>query len=105
MGIIVIFCYILHHFEGLFIVGVKYFMVKKFILILIVLMTLAVTGWYWWMGRNFIDPLVGERDKTALPLEKYDFDSLRNSLKVSKSESLKYWERSLKWKAGGKIWD
>ena len=34
-------------------------------------------GWYWWMGRNFINPLVGEKDRKALPLEKYDFDNLR----------------------------
>lgn len=38
---------------------------------------MGVTGWSWWVGKDFINPLVGEMEKEALPLERYDFDSLR----------------------------
>jgi dipeptidyl aminopeptidase/acylaminoacyl peptidase len=66
--------------------------VKKILggaLIFLGLSGLALMGWRVWRGEGFINPLVGESDRVALPLERYDFDSLRNSLKVLKSENLK----------------
>jgi dipeptidyl aminopeptidase/acylaminoacyl peptidase len=48
-----------------------------FLLILIGVVGLAIVGWYLWREGGLIDPLVREKEKMVLPLERYDFDSLR----------------------------